>query len=269
MSLFATHTAIEPQGDCFRATLDRSFEIWGPNGGYLSAIALRAAGRRAPPGHRPASITVQYPARAEFGDADVEVEQIKGGSAALLTVTMRQGDRRFLMAQVWTTDRDQGPDVQAVAMPDLPPPDALEPLGAHLERAGRPENPFWRHFDVRPVDWTVGRDPAGPRTRQWFRYRDFPVDADPYLDAGRALLLIDTLVWPAHNRGLDAPARYVAPSLDVAAWFHQPPVDDWLLLDVAAERATAGLIHGTARVWTRDGRLVTSGASGLAVLPPR
>ena len=269
MSLFATHTAIGPHGDGFRATLDRSFEIWGPNGGYLSAIALRAAGRVAPSGHRPASITVQYPARAEFGEADIEVDLIKGGSAALLAVTMRQGDRRFLMAQVWTTNRDQGPDSQAIAMPTVPPPDALEPLGAHLERAGRPENPFWQHFDVRPVDWVAGRNPDGPRTRQWFRYRDFPATADAFLDAGRALLLIDTLVWPAHNRGLDTPARYMAPSLDVAAWFHQPPADEWLLLDVAAERAAGGLIHGSARVWSRDRRLVASGGSGLAVLPPR
>ncbi len=105
MSLFATHTAVVPQAGGSRATLDRAFEIWGPNGGYLSAIALRAAGHAAPAGNRPASITVQYPARAEFGDAEVEVELIKGVSAALLAVTMRQGDRRFLTAQVWTTDR--------------------------------------------------------------------------------------------------------------------------------------------------------------------
>lgn len=269
MSTFATHTALAPVEGGWRATLDRSFEIWGPNGGYLSAIALRAAGLAAPAGHRPASMTVQYPARAAFGEAEVGVEQVKGGSAALFAVTMRQGERRFLLAQVWTTDRSAGPDSQAMAMPDVAPPDALAPLEEHLAGVGRPVNPFWQHFDVRPADWTPGRNPAGPRTRQWFRYRDFPADADPFLDAGRGLLLIDTLVWPAHNRGLDAPAGYLAPSLDVAAWFHQPAADEWLLLDVAAERAAGGLIHGTARVWSRDGRLVASGASGLAVLPPR
>jgi len=59
MGLFDTHTRLEPrEGGHFRATLDRAFEIWGPNGGYLSAIALRAAGFVAPAGHRPASITV-------------------------------------------------------------------------------------------------------------------------------------------------------------------------------------------------------------------
>jgi len=270
MGLFATHTTLEARSEGrFLATLDRAFEIWGPNGGYLSAIALRAAGHMAPDGHRPASITVQYPARADFGPAEVEVERLKGGSAALLAVTMRQGDRRFLTAQVWTTDRSQGPEHQSIVMPDVPAPEDLPSLQERAASAGRTPNPFWAGFDARPTDWTEGRNPAGPQTRQWFRYRDFPSDADPYLDAGRALLLIDTLVWPAHNRGLDAPARYLAPSLDVAAWFHQPAASEWLLLDVAAERAAGGLIHGTARVWSRDGRLVASGASGLAVLPPR
>lgn len=61
----------------------------------------------------------------------------------------------------------------------------------------------------------------------------------------------------------------MAPSLDVAAWFHLPMGGDWLLLDVAAERAAGGLIHGTARVWSADGKLIASGGSGLAVLPPR
>lgn len=270
MGLFETHTRLTSQGDGhFRATLDRAFEIWGPNGGYLSAIALRAAGRVAPAGHRPASITVQYPARADFGPAEVAVDVLKGGSAALSAVTMRQGDRRFLTAQVWTTDRSQGPDRQALAMPDVPPPDDLPDLAARVASAGSPLNPFWAGFDVRPTDWTTGRNPAGARTCQWFRYRDFPVDADSYLDAARALLLIDTLVWPAHNRGLDERARYLAPSLDVAAWFHELAASDWLLLDVSAERAGGGLIHGTARVWSLDGRLVATGASGLAVLPPR
>jgi hypothetical protein len=40
----AVDTAIEGSGRRYRAQLSRDWEIWGPNGGYLAVIALRAAG---------------------------------------------------------------------------------------------------------------------------------------------------------------------------------------------------------------------------------
>ena len=265
-SSFAAHTAVSGRDGVFTATLDRSFEIWGPNGGYLATIALRAAGAMASPEHRPASITVQYAGRAAFGPVDVTVETVKGGTSALLFVTMTQAGTRFLFAQVWTTARDAGPAGTALTMPDIAPPQSLGTLAA---AAGRAPNPFWRHFDIRLEGDPFAPNADGPRVRRWFRYTDFPGDADVFLDAGRSLLLIDTLVWPAHCRGLEVEPSYLAPSLDVAAWFHEPRGGEWLLLDVAAEQAGGGLIHGTARVWSEDGRLVASGASGLAVLAPR
>ncbi len=266
---FDRHTTIVGDDGAFTATLDRSFEIWGPNGGYLSAIALRAADATAAAGHRPASITVQYIGRAQFGAVEVAIETVRTGASALFFVTMTQGGTRFLVAQVWTTARDSGPVGTALAMPDVALPHDLEALEAAVARTGQPLNPFWQHFDVRVFGDPLARNPDDPRVLRWFRYRDFPADADLFLDAGRALLLIDTLVWPAHCRGLDEAPAYLAPSLDVAAWFHAARGGEWLLLDVAADQAGGGLIHGTARVWGLDGRLVAAGASGLAVLPPR
>ena len=37
-------TAVEGSDGSYRATLSRDWEIWGPNGGYIAAVALRAAG---------------------------------------------------------------------------------------------------------------------------------------------------------------------------------------------------------------------------------
>lgn len=268
-STLARHTVASGSDGVFTATLDKSFEIWGPNGGYLSAIALRAGGAMAPAGHRPASISVQYIGRADFGPVDVMVETVKAGSAALFFVTMLQDGKRFLTAQVWTTARDQGPAVAAATMPDVPPPDQCRTLEDAYAEAAFPVSPFWNHFDVRIVGSARGPNPDGPRIGRWLRYRDFPADADPFLDAGRSLLLIDTLIWPAHCAAFCERRPYLAPSLDVAAWFHRPADGDWLLLDVDAEQAANGLIFGTARVWTESGALVASGGSGLAVLPPR
>ena len=53
-------TTVIEAGGGLAATLHPNWEIWGPNGGYLSAVALRAAGRVAPEGHRPVTYSCQY-----------------------------------------------------------------------------------------------------------------------------------------------------------------------------------------------------------------
>ena len=261
MITFSDETRVSGDRDALTATLSEEWGIWGPNGGILSAIALRAVGRVAEPGHRPATLSVQYLGRAEFGDIAVSVERVKGGGSACFNVAFAQGDKRFLQAQVWTTSRDAGP-VAALAMPAVAARDCLETLAAYKTRVGDPEHPFWTHFDARPVGFTgpPNPDPRGHVLQQWTRFLGWPADADAFLDAARAALLIDTLVWPAFWRGCAVDPQIVAPSLDVAIWFHGPAAaDDWLLADIDAGIAGAGLIHGSGRVWTADGRAVASG----------
>ena len=45
MGDFDIDTRVEGSGGRYRANISREWEIWGPNGGYVAAIALRAAGR--------------------------------------------------------------------------------------------------------------------------------------------------------------------------------------------------------------------------------
>lgn len=51
--------ALEGEGPVYATTLSREWEIWGPNGGYLAALALRAAGLGAEIG-RPASFYCHF-----------------------------------------------------------------------------------------------------------------------------------------------------------------------------------------------------------------
>ena len=90
---------------------------------------------------------------------------------------------------------------------------------------------------------------------------------DPFLDAGRALLLIDTVVWPASCQRHVEPG-VIAPSLDVVAWFHRPAGDaDWLLADAESPIAESGLISGTVRIWGADRRLYATGGAQLLCVP--
>jgi acyl-CoA thioesterase II len=273
MGAFENDTTVVARGEELRATLSRAWEIWGPNGGYVAAIALRAAGRVAPAGHRPASLSVQYLSVARFEDIAIKVDVLKEGrSAWCLNVSLLQDGKRFLQAQVWTTDRNDGPETHEIAMPDVPRPAALktyaelDPVGAAQSRG------FWNNFDSKPVRPYSPADPLphSHAVREWIRFRDFAGGDDAFCDAARTVVLADTLLWPAYTRGLSERPDYTAPSLDVSVWFHQPPRGcDWLLVDAHSETAGGGLIHGVGRIWSEDGRLLATGASHMIVAKRR
>ncbi|HXC54222.1 MAG TPA: thioesterase family protein [Rhizomicrobium sp.] len=259
---------VERDGKLF-ATLSRDWEIWGPNGGYVAAIALRAAGKAAPAGHRPATISVQYLSAGQFAEAEAVVEAVKKGrSAWCINVALVQNGKRFLQAQVWTTDRSEGPNSNEHEMPDVPGPAGLKSYAEIYPRESEKRN-FWDNFEGRPTRIYTREDPSPDATiREWHRYPGFDAGGDVFADFARPLILIDTLQWPAHNRPLPSYPSYIAPSLDVSVWFHQAPgTAVWLLADVHTATAVGGLIHGAARVWSEDGRLLASGSSHMIVTP--
>jgi acyl-CoA thioesterase-2 len=270
MGVLQDDTAVREIDGRLTASLSQDWEIWGPNGGYLASIALRAAGRVAPSGHRPVSFSCQYLSSPAFEAVTLEVEAVKAGrSAYCLNVAMMQGGVRQLQAQVWTTNRTQGPSVAEHAPPPIPAPAELHPMEHYLPKDA-PRHRFWRNIEVKPERFPGEgeRNPEGSITRQWFRYVGYENPAaDPYLDAARSLLMIDTLFWPAHWRGQPEAPTYIAPSLDLSAWFRETaPAEGWLLIESRADVAGGGLIHGRARVWDQAGRLIAGGGSQLLVV---
>jgi hypothetical protein len=104
MGDFAADTRVDGADGVYTATLSRDWEIWGPNGGYLAAIALRAAGA-ATPLRRPATLACQFLSVAEFGAVELTVDVLRGSKrAAALRVSMSQQDRLILAALVWVID---------------------------------------------------------------------------------------------------------------------------------------------------------------------
>ena len=296
------------EGPVFATTLSREWEIWGPNGGYLAALALRAAGLSAEIA-RPASFYCHFLRSPEFAPVELGVSVLRRGRRSeSLSVGMTQDGRPVLQALVRTAAEVPGYEHQEPQAPEVPPAQALRSVEELLAPDRRPPFRFWENIERRPVDQTDphrGRaaeqadranaadqtDPhrgrAAERTdranaaeqagqpdeprravvREWTRFRPTATLADPFLDAARSLILLDTYGWPAAYR------RYrdrsmVAPNLDTATWFHRfNPESDWLLIDQECPTGHAGLLGAAGRVWDTEGRLLATGGAQLCCLP--
>ena len=131
-------------------------------------------------------------------------------------------------------------------------------------------HPFWANIETRPTNpeaWRGPRQPGAPELCDWFRFRPRATFEDPWVDAGRSLLLLDTLTWPAAARPhLDS--GYRAPNLDVGVWFHAAdPGCEWLLTEHSSPVAAEGLMGTVGRVWSRSGALLASGGAQLFCVP--
>jgi acyl-CoA thioesterase-2 len=265
-------TAVEPSGDGrFTAQLSEEWEIWGPMGGYVAAIALRAAGC----GNafaRPASLFCHYLGVAKFGRVEISVETRRSARSALAQrVEISQEGRPILDAAVWSTALGDGLEHHLAVPPDVVGPDAL-PSMEEL-RPGEPSFfPFWDNLESRPVEFEAGWPPDGPRPpvwQSWSRFRPTATFADPWIDAARSVVLLDVQSWPAASRHHAwREHSFIAPSLDLYTAFHEPaPDSEWLLADGHAPTAGDGLFGWTGRVWSSKRRLVASGG-GQALFRP-
>jgi acyl-CoA thioesterase II len=262
-------TAVEPIGDGhFTAMVHADWEIWGPCGGYVAALALRAA---AAASHlaRPASFFCHYLSVASFAPVDLVVTPLRSGRTVLAQrVAISQEGRPVLDAMVWSVGDIAGLEHEDTAAPDVPGPDELS-TPADLWPEDRPGYAFWDNFDQKVITWSETwppKEPLPPTWRTWVRCRPTPVFDDPWIDAARSLIVLDVGSWPAGSRPhmyLEPP--FIAPSLDLYASFQYPgSSSEWMLLDAHSPVAHAGLLSWTGRVWSDDRRLLASGG-GQAV----
>lgn len=271
MGDFERDTAVEATGENhFRADLSRDWEIWGPNGGYVAAIALRAAGRvaRIP---RPASFAGHFVSTARFAPVEIAVTPVHlGRRAESLRVALSQNGRAVFEGLLRTAAEGPGLEHDHTKPPDVPDPESLKGAAELREPGTEPPYPFWNNLEARPVHlerFSGPPTPSDPIWLEWYRFRPRATFDDPFVDAGRALLLIDTMSWPAASRP-HVDRTWVAPNLDVTAWFHaSDPTGEWLLSDHDAPIAEGGLMGTRGRVWSRDRRLLATGGAQLLCVP--
>ncbi|HMJ14772.1 MAG TPA: thioesterase family protein, partial [Polyangiaceae bacterium] len=252
----------------YRANVSRDWEIWGPNGGYMAGLALRAASRESPLS-RPASFYCQYLNVAEFAEVSLTVTKLRESKrSCALRVSMTQGERPILEALTWLTDEAHaGLEHDETTAPDVSGPDGL-PSFEELKPPGYPWYSFWQNLETRLTSGRLLDAPGSAKWSGWVRYRPRATFDDPIVDAIRSLILLDTMFWPAAAAAHARPPAFLAPSLDVAVQFHRAvPESEWLLCDTRSPIAAHGLIGGTAHVWSADRRLVATGTSQLLCRP--
>jgi acyl-CoA thioesterase len=262
MADFLEDTSIEPipgEPECFRAALSPKWAVWGPNGGYVAAIALRAAMARSRAA-RPASFHCHFLAVGEFGPVDVRVVPVGGGKRAeSLRVEIVQQERALLAASVWMVDDGlRGYRHDFASAPQVPGPNALR--GYHeLAEEYDEWYPIWRSIEGRPVRW---REPPGrPEWHAWLRFTETAI-ADRRADALRQLFWLDFPGWNATTSAHEWPFPFLAPNLDLMVQFHRfAPEETWMLADGVALLAEDGLVGCVSRLWTEDGRLLATGTS--------
>jgi acyl-CoA thioesterase len=266
MGDFSLDTRVEGEGGRYRAVLSEEWRVWGPNGGYVAAIALRAAGAEARI-QRPVAFAAHFLSIARFEPVEIEVTAVqRGRRSESLRVSMRQQGRAVLEAIVRTATGGEGLVHDAAPPPDVPPPDGLPDMATVFAGEPGPPFPFWNNIEARPPEGLAYKTRAyggPPEARTWYRFRPAPAFDDPFLDAGRVLVLLDVLPWNA-AWARHGPTAYNAPNLDLVAWFHRSASkSEWLLGAGEAPVAEDGLIGSACRVYDRSGSLVASGGAQL------
>lgn len=259
----ATH--LEGEGGRYSIRLSDAWEIWGPSGGYLAAIALRAAGRCAEIA-RPASFYCHFLSSPAFDEVELTVQVLRHGRRSeSISVQMTQGGEPVLQALVRTAAEAPGYRHQEPVPPDVTPPAESPPL--HRTRDGKPLFNFWNNVSCRRPESSARAEPAPALVREWLRFEPTPCFGDPFVDAARPLILLDTFGWPAvwqRYRG----EGYTAPNLDISACFHRfGSESEWLLVDHECPVADDGLLGVSGRVWDTEGRLLATGIAQLCCIP--
>jgi acyl-CoA thioesterase len=180
---------------------------------------------------------------------------------------MTQEGRPVLHAMVKTVAEGPGHIDRHLQMPDVASPEQLQNYEQLLTAERRPPFNFWDNIERRPIDQVRPPQPAEPVLREWARYRPTARFDDPFVDASRALILLDTYGFPAAWRRFRS-MEYLAPNLDTSAWFHHfSPACEWLLVDHACTVAGDGLMAVDGKIWDTDGRLLATGAAQLYCIP--
>jgi acyl-CoA thioesterase len=250
---FDADTALEPaRAGRWRAWApDHWFVGRGPNGGFLAALAARAA--EAAAGRPLRSLSLHFLAAPAVGPLDVSATLVREGrSYSAATVRIDQGGQAMTLALATLGALpDDGAEWDAGSMPAPIPLADTERVP--LDQAGIPA--FMRNYDMR---WALGGQAGSaadlPETGGWIRTTE-----PRALDAPLVAAMTDA--W--------APAAFVAlgrfvaaPTLDLTVHIRRalPPAgigpEDYVLGRFSSRLSVAGVWEEDGELWTPGGELI-------------
>jgi acyl-CoA thioesterase len=256
---FDADTALEPDGELrWHGNVPPTWSIGtGPNGGFMAALAARAAELAA--GTAPRSLTLHYLKPPAEAGITVTAEIVRQGrSATFLRLAMTQRERVVVTALAvcgaWYRDAPAWADG---GMPDLPAPDDC--LRVDPSRSG--VAPLVGRYDMRMAVREPGERPV--RVEGWIRTAEpRPVD-DVALAA-----MTDAFLPPAFFRAETAVA---VPTLELTIHFRgRPPEGEhpFVAATFTTRFAGGGVCEEDGELWSADGRLLAQSRQ-LALVRPR
>lgn len=250
------------------ARITNEWDHFGPNGGYLAALLWRAIIGVADADMSPLSFSCQYLAPARPGPATMTVEVVSRTKRTIACQARLMAGEALAVGALarFVRDRDGLEFTDpCVVQPAVPAPERLRPVMEFV-----PDDfisPFLRNLDLRVVtdeaEWPI-RWPVRPYYVAWAKFEPNASHDDPLVDAVRALVLADALIWPAAERACQGRPTHVARSTDLAVSFIDvAAMTPWLLCETTVASARSGVISGSARLWSREGRLVATALSNM------
>ena len=255
---FDADTALEPAGENrWRGVVPPTWSIGpGPNGGFMAALAARAA--KLASGSDLRSLTLHYLARPTEDVIEVGAEVVRQGrSTTFLRLEMTQQDRKVAAAQaVCSAWHDDAPSWSDATPPDLPAPDDC--VRVDPGRSGVP--PLISRYDMRLAARPPDERPL--RVDGWLRTAQPRAIDDVSLAA-----MTDAFIPPAIFR---TPSPVSVPTLELTIHFRgRPPAGEhpFVATTFVSRLAAGGVVEADGELWSEDGRLLAQSRQ-LALIRP-
>jgi acyl-CoA thioesterase len=252
MSKFERDTTVtEVEPGVFEGVVNRDWWIvFGPNGGFLAAMLVKAMGAAVQDDARMArSLTIHYTAAPDEGPVRIRTTVERAGRS-LTTVTARMEQQgRLIALAIGAFSRARCAEIE---FDDAPPPDVPPPEDVPVVEP-RPElPPFARQWELR---YAIGQRPfsgydGSTLTGGWIK----PLDPHP-IDA--ALVAQITDAWlPAVFSRLTGPNA--VPTIDLTIHFRAdlPLPADYLLVTFESRLSQGGFVEEDGWIWSRNGHLI-------------
>lgn len=255
-SAFDVATAVtRTDGGGLTATLDPGWDVGGGvlNGGYLLAIAARAALLESPHPH-PVALAASYLRAPAAGPAQLTVAPGPAGrTLAHSAVVLGDAAGPVITVQATTATLGAGPVDVAVPAPAATPVDDCFSIAehAHLAPAGLAVPGLSQRVDTRvdplTAGWALGQPGEEPVIRAWLRFADGR-EPDPLALVTFADALPPTC-WAVGRFGW-------APTVQLQVLVRAVPAPGWCLVEARSGEIAGGWIDEDYRIWDSTGRLV-------------